>query len=97
MSRRFHYKDSPLSELNEEMDALWRHMDAFKEEARTKEFSYTVGTGETEIRHGLGRVPKHVYPTAQSAGYVWETRNATETSVFLAASIAGVRVKVQVS
>jgi hypothetical protein len=88
MSRRYFYpKDSPLSGGNEELDDLWRRMDV-QESRRTKAIEVQVGTGETEVRHGLGRVPEDVHPVPRADARVWQPRRATETSVFLAASAA---------
>jgi len=88
MSRgHYFYKNGPLKEANEELEALWRRIDAL-EAKKSVSVLATVGTVETEVRHSLGKIPKDVIPVPRSQATVWQTRTPTETSVFLAASIA---------
>lgn len=64
-----------------------------------KVLSATVGTSETAVEHGLGRVPNIVIPVAVSttAVYVCMTKAPDDTKVYLIASAANTPVKVYVA
>lgn len=87
MSRRWHYESGPLEKANEELTVLWREIDRVKRTGTGQTVVAKIsGSSETEVRHGLGRVPEHVFPTPRANANVWETRPATATSAFLQAS-----------
>jgi len=86
VSRRFHYKGGPLEEANEELDSLWRRVDEIAARKLSR-VQAQVGMTETEVRHGLGRTPKDVRVLPRSDARIWQTRNPSDTSVFLAASV----------
>lgn len=88
MSRRYYYpKGGPLDGVNTEMDDLWRRIESLAG-ARTNAVEASVGTTETAVRHGLGRVPESIHPVPRADARVWQTRKATDTTVYLAASVA---------
>lgn len=86
MGRGAHfYKDTPLSDTNEEFNEIWQRLDALGVTRRLT-INATVGITETEIRHQLGKKPTSVVPVPRADARVWQTRNATATSLYLAAS-----------
>jgi len=96
MSRRTLYTNTDeefIPALNADMDTLYRRVG--KLEKRRQVIEASVGTGETEIRHKLGRVAtiRSILPHADSR--VWRTKPPTDKAVFLRAS-AAVTVTVEV-
>lgn len=85
MSRRWNYKDGPLADSNEEFDEIWRKISQLSV-VSTRTISATIDAAETEIRHGLGKKPTSVVAIPRADARVWQTRNATETTIYLAAN-----------
>jgi len=86
MSRRYHY-EGVHAPLNAEMADLWRAVDALVARSSIQIFA-VVNVGETEVRHTLGRVPQHISVIPRLDARVWQTRPATETSVYLRANVS---------
>lgn len=87
MSRRFQYsEDSPLAGANEELDALWRRIEALERENEIQ-FDATVGTEVTTIGHTLGRKPSRVAVLPHGDARVWII-DKLETTIKLRASAA---------
>lgn len=80
--------------LNAEFDDLSRRIDDL-ESKRIVKVTARIGTTETEVRHGLGRVPVDIGVLPKELQDVCMTRNPTETSLYLKAT-ASVEVVIYV-
>ncbi len=75
--------DPFLDALNEELDSVARKLDRLVRRAQT--VTVTVGTGETTVKHGLGRIPTRVIPVAKGDARIWVTKKDA-TAAYLKAS-----------
>jgi hypothetical protein len=91
MGRRQRYLDVKdeafLGTLNDDLDDLDRRL-LIVERTTKKLDGVRVETTETELRHGLGRTPEDIHPVPRSDARVFQTKQATDKAVFLAANVA---------
>lgn len=74
----------PFKTQDEELDEIWRRIDSISA-SQPRTIQAKVFDTETEVRHNMGKKPTSVLAIPRADARVWQTRNASETTIFLAA------------